>query len=58
MRRLVFNHLDISAAARRTLDPGVTWFGWRVPTGVEVLVVLVLGLVMLGIAIWEFNATE
>jgi ABC-2 type transport system permease protein len=58
MRRLVFNHLDISAAARRTLDPGVTWFGWRVPTGIEVLVVLVLGLGMLSIAIWEFNATE
>jgi ABC-2 type transport system permease protein len=58
MRRLVFNHLDISAAARRTLDPGVTWWGWRVPSGIEVLVVLVLGLGMLGIAIWEFNAAE
>jgi ABC-2 type transport system permease protein len=58
MRRLVFNHLDISAAARRTLDPGVTWWGWRVPSGVEALVVLALGLVMLGVAIWEFNASE
>jgi ABC-2 type transport system permease protein len=58
MRRLVFNHLDITAQARRTLDPGVTWFGWRVPSLLEVAVVLALGLVMLGIAIWEFNATE
>jgi ABC-2 type transport system permease protein len=58
MRRLVFNHLDISAAARRTLDPGVTWWGWHVPSGLEALVVLVLGLGMLSIAIWEFNATE
>jgi ABC-2 type transport system permease protein len=58
MRRLVFNHLDISAAARRTLDPGVTWWGWHVPSGIEALVVLALGLVMLGVAIWEFNATE
>jgi ABC-2 type transport system permease protein len=58
MRRLVFNHLDLSAAARRTLDPGVTWWGWRVPTGLEAFVVLALGLVMLGIAIWEFNASE
>jgi ABC-2 type transport system permease protein len=58
MRRLVFSHLDISAAARRTLDPGVTWWGWRVPSGIEALVVLVLGLGMLSIAIWEFNATE
>src|SRR5205814_10272832 len=30
MRRLVFNHLDISTAARQALDPGVTWFGWHV----------------------------
>src|SRR2546423_13526048 len=31
MRRMVFSHLDLSAAARHALDPGVTWFGWRVP---------------------------
>ncbi len=30
MRRLVFAHLDVSASARQTLDPGVTWFGWQV----------------------------
>jgi ABC-2 type transport system permease protein len=58
MRRLVFDHLDISAAARRALDPGVTWWGWHVPSVLEAGVVLALGLVMLGIAIWEFNATE
>ena len=58
MRRLVFNHLDLSAAARRTLDPGVTWWGWHVPALLEAAVVLALGLVMLGIAIWEFNASE
>jgi ABC-2 type transport system permease protein len=58
MRRLVFNHLDISAAARQTLDPGVTWWGWHVPSGLEALVVLALGLGMLGVAIWEFNASE
>jgi ABC-2 type transport system permease protein len=58
MRRLVFNHLDITDKARAALDPGVTWWGWRVPTLLEVAVVLALGLVMLGIAIWEFNASE
>ena len=58
MRRLVFSHLDISESARRALDPGVTWWGWRVPTALEVAVVLALGLVMLAIAIWEFNAGE
>ena len=58
MRKLVFNHLDISDSARAALAPGVTWWGWRVPTLLEVAVVLALGLAMLGIAIWEFNASE
>jgi ABC-2 type transport system permease protein len=58
MRRLVFSHLDISAAAGKALNPGVTWFGWPVPVWLEVLVVLGLGLVMLGIAIWEFSTSE
>jgi ABC-2 type transport system permease protein len=58
MKRLVFANIDVSPAARHVLDPGVTWFGWRVPVLVEVAVVLGLGLVMLGIAIWEFSTTE
>jgi ABC-2 type transport system permease protein len=58
MRRLVFGHLDISAAARHALDPGVTWWGWRVPSLLEAAMVLALGLGMLAIAIWEFSATD
>jgi ABC-2 type transport system permease protein len=58
MRRLVFSHLNISPAARHVLDPGVTWWGYHVPALLEVAVILVLGLLMLGIAIWEFSATE
>ena len=26
-----------SETARRTLDPGVTWFGWQVPPALEVV---------------------
>src|SRR6202142_2369724 len=44
MRRAVFAHLNISAAARRSLDPGVTWWSWHVPTVVEAAVVTLLGL--------------
>ena len=58
MRRLVFNHLDITPAARRALDPGVTWWGWHVPSALEAFVVLVLGLILLGVAIWEFSAGD
>jgi ABC-2 type transport system permease protein len=58
MRRAVFSHLDISPAAAHALNSGVTWFGWRVPTLVEAAMIVLLGLVMLGIAIWEFSSTE
>jgi ABC-2 type transport system permease protein len=58
MRRAVFAHLDISPAARRALDPGVTWWGWHVPAGIEALVVAVIGLGLLAIAIFEFSRTE
>jgi ABC-2 type transport system permease protein len=58
MRRIVFNHLSISPAARHALDPGVTWWGWHVPTLLEAGVIVALGLVMLAAAIWEFSSTE
>jgi ABC-2 type transport system permease protein len=58
MRRLVFGHLHLSAAARRALDPGVTWWGWHVPSVLEAGVVFALGLTMLGVAIWEFSSSE
>jgi ABC-2 type transport system permease protein len=58
MRSAIFSHLNISEAARRALDPGVTWWGWRVPTLLEAAVIAVLGLVMLSIAIWEFSQAE
>jgi ABC-2 type transport system permease protein len=58
IRRAVFAHLDIAPAARRALDPGVTWFGWHVPGLLEAAVVAVLGLVMLAIAVWEFGRAE
>jgi ABC-2 type transport system permease protein len=58
MRRLVFNHLSISPAARAALDPGITWWGWRVPSLLEAAMIVALGLVMLSIAIWEFSKTE
>jgi ABC-2 type transport system permease protein len=58
MRRAVFSHLHISALARRTLDPGVTWWSYHVPSLLEAAVVAVIGLVMLTIAIIEFSQIE
>src|SRR3712207_126596 len=53
MRHLVFDHLDISEAARRTLDPGITWFGWHLPPLFEAGMVLLLGLALMGVAVWR-----
>jgi ABC-2 type transport system permease protein len=58
MRRIVFSHLSISGAARRALDPGVTWWGWHVPTLLEAAVVILIGLICLGIGIIEFSGRE
>ncbi len=58
MRRLVFDHLHISPVARHVLDPGITWWGWRMPALLEAAVVLLLGVALLGVAIWEFSSTE
>jgi ABC-2 type transport system permease protein len=58
MRTLVFGHLDVSEAARRTLDAGVTWGSWHLPPAFETGMVLLLGLAMLGVAIRRFSRTE
>jgi ABC-2 type transport system permease protein len=58
MRRAIFAHLNVSPAARQALDPGITWFGWRVPTLLEAAVIAILGIVMLLVAIWEFSQAE
>jgi ABC-2 type transport system permease protein len=58
MRRAVFAHLKISAAARHALDPGVTWWSWHVPGLVEAAVVALLGVSMLAIAIVQFSRAE
>jgi ABC-2 type transport system permease protein len=58
MRRLVFDHLHVAAAARSTLAPGVTWWGWRVPSLLEAGIVLALGLAMLAVAVFQFTRVE
>jgi ABC-2 type transport system permease protein len=58
MRRAVFEHLDVSAATAHRLAPGVTWGSWTLPTVVEVLIVVGIGLALLGVALAEFNRAE
>jgi len=58
MRRAVFAHLDITPALRASLNPGVTWGSWHVPTVVELAIVLGLGGAMLAVAIVQFRRVE
>jgi len=58
MRRAVFSHLNISPAALHQLAPGVSWGSWIVPLGLSLGIVALMGLVMVAIAIAEFNKTE
>ena len=39
----------------RGLNPPITWFGWTVPTLVQLGIVVVAGLVLLGVSILEFD---
>jgi ABC-2 type transport system permease protein len=55
MRHAVFTHTNASPAVRALLNPGVTWGGWRVPVPLELLIVVVLGVGLLGLAIVEFR---
>jgi ABC-2 type transport system permease protein len=59
LRRAVFEHVGTRAsAAAARLNPGMSWNGWRVPTGLELGVVAVLGLVMLAGAMYQFARAE
>jgi len=58
VRRAVFAHLDLPATTQQVLNPGLTWGSWRVPTGVELLIVAAMGVTMLLIAIWEFRKAD
>jgi ABC-2 type transport system permease protein len=55
IREAVFRQIDLSPAARAALLPGIAWFGWQVPVGVQVLVVVAFAATMLSVAIWQFG---
>ena len=59
LRRAVFAHISAaSSAASARLNPGMSWNGWRVPTGLELAVVAVLGAAMLAGAMYQFARAE
>ena len=58
LRQAVFEHIHASPVALAHLNPPLTWGGWQVPIPLQLTVVLVTGLVLLRIAILEFDRAD
>ena len=58
LRHAVFAHITASPQLKARFDPGVTWFGWQVPVGLEVVLVVVMGVALLGAGIAQFRRTD
>jgi ABC-2 type transport system permease protein len=58
VRTAVFAHLTVSDEVLARLNPPITWFGWAVPTSLQLLLVAALGAVLLGIAVRQFQKVE
>ena len=58
MRAAVFSHVAIPPDVAAKLNAGVTWDGWRLPSGLALAIVGIVALVLLGIAIVRFSKTE
>lgn len=58
VRTTVFDYLDAPQAAKDALNPPLTWNGWVVPMGVQLGVVIVLGLALMALAAKQFEKAE
>ncbi|PXY31378.1 ABC transporter permease [Prauserella muralis] len=58
MRSAVFAHLELPPAARAAFDPAITWGGWVVPGGVQVLVALACTGLIVAAGVALFNRTD
>ncbi len=58
VRTAAFSRVDASPEALAQLNPPITWWGWEVPTLVQLALVAVLGVVMVGVAVLQFQKVE
>ncbi|GII62425.1 transport permease protein [Sphaerisporangium krabiense] len=58
MRHAVFSHLSVRPEVMDALNPGVHWWGWHVPVGVELGIVALMGLALLGVAVAQFRRAD
>jgi ABC-2 type transport system permease protein len=58
MRHFTLDQLSLTAAEQERLVPVLTWFGWQVPIGVQLLTVAVITLGLISLAARVFKTTE
>ena len=58
LRSAVFDRLDVDAATRAALDPGLHWGQWQVPVPVQVGLVAAVSAALLGLAVALFARTD
>jgi ABC-2 type transport system permease protein len=58
IRQTVFDHVNAAPEALARLNPPLTWWGWEVPVLVQLGVVAVTGVILLAIAVTEFNRAD
>ena len=55
IRTAVFAHID---GVPPSLNPPLTWFGWEVPTAMQLGLVATMGAVLMGLAVLQFQKVE
>ena len=58
VRTAVFAQLTLPDAVRQRLNPPLTWFGWDVPTGLQLGLVFAMGAALMLVAIRQFQKVE
>ncbi len=58
MRRTVFSAVHAPRSVTRTLSPGMSWFGWRIPTLVELAVAVGVAALLMTGAVYQFSRQE
>jgi ABC-2 type transport system permease protein len=58
MRRAVFAHIKVSAAARAAFSPGLHWGHWRLPVPLELGIVVAVTLGCLAVAVALFSKQD
>jgi ABC-2 type transport system permease protein len=58
IRTAVFDRLTLPDSVRAQLNPAITWFGWSVPTALQLLLVAAIGLALFVVAVAQFQKVE